>query len=403
MTVKVTQYVKSTIHELDCPKVVLGRKAGRRPCGPGCRNVFDGWQAHIRVRLPDGRFIEEKKKIPLSGGGKTAAERWARDREVQIVAQGGLEKQVRKEVPTLAEFAPRYIEEGARAKRQKPSTIVQKQRVIDYYLIPRFGSTPLDRIDDARVAKFQAELASLRAKTVNNILCVLSTLIKAALKWKVIDSIPCTIEPLKVQETEIEFYEPEVYEHLVAVARRIDPRIELLVLLGGDAGLRCGEIIALEQGDVDYERGFIHIQRSEWEGHVTPPKNGRSRRVDLTRRLAAALKSNRHLRGDRVLWRDDGFPKVTQVLLAKWMRRVQRHAGVEVTGGLHILRHTFCSRLAMAGAPALAIKEQAGHASIMTTQRYMHLSPKAKRRAVELLDEMVGEKMETAQGSVKNP
>ena len=57
----------------------------------------------------------------------------------------------------------------------------------------------------------------------------------------------------------------------------------------------------------------------------------------------------------------------------------------------------------MAGASAIAIKEQAGHVSIMTTQRYMHLSPKAKRRAVELLDEMVGEVMETAQGSTKNP
>ena len=104
-----------------------------------------------------------------------------------------------------------------------------------------------------------------------------------------------------------------------------------------------------------------------------------------------------------MLWRDDGFPKVTQVLLAKWMRRVQHRAGVEVTGGIHILRHSFCSRLAMAGAPALAIKEQAGHASLMTTQRYMHLSPKAKRRAIELLDEMVGDNKETAQESAKNP
>jgi len=83
-------------------------------------------------------------------------------------------------------------------------------------------------------------------------------------------------------------------------------------------------------------------------------------------------------------------------------------AGVEVTGGIHILRHTFCSRLAMAGAPALAIKELAGHQSLATTQRYMHLSPKAKESAVKLLegvrfDRTPGDIMETAQGSVKNP
>jgi site-specific recombinase XerD len=74
--------------------------------------------------------------------------------------------------------------------------------------------------------------------------------------------------------------------------------------------------------------------------------------------------------------RRDEYEKVTGVLLAKWMRRAQRRAGLEVTGGLHILRHTSCSRLAMAGAPALAIKELAGHTSLTTTMRYMHLSPR---------------------------
>jgi Phage integrase family/Phage integrase, N-terminal SAM-like domain len=44
-------------------------------------------------------------------------------------------------------------------------------------------------------------------------------------------------------------------------------------------------------------------------------------------------------------------------------------------GNLHILRHTFCSRLAMLGVPAKAIQELAGHQSLTTTQRYMHLSP----------------------------
>ncbi len=78
--------------------------------------------------------------------------------------------------------------------------------------------------------------------------------------------------------------------------------------------------------------------------------------------------------------------QITGVLLVKWMRRAQRLAGLKVTGGLHVLRHTFCSRLAMAGAPALAIKELAGHTSLTTTMRYMHLSPSAKSAAIQLLN-----------------
>ena len=55
--------------------------------------------------------------------------------------------------------------------------------------------------------------------------------------------------------------------------------------------------------------------------------------------------------------------------------------------GVHVLRHTFCSHLAMRGAPARAIQELAGHANLSATQRYMHLSPAAITDAIRLLDQ----------------
>src|SRR4029453_4948990 len=53
----------------------------------------------------------------------------------------------------------------------------------------------------------------------------------------------------------------------------------------------------------------------------------------------------------------------------------------------HRLRHTFCSHLAMRGAPARAIQELAGHMDLATTQRYMHLIPAAIEGAIRLLDQ----------------
>ena len=44
---------------------------------------------------------------------------------------------------------------------------------------------------------------------------------------------------------------------------------------------------------------------------------------------------------------------------------------VMLKSGVHILRHTFCSHLAMRGAPVRAIQELAGHQDLGTTQRYM--------------------------------
>lgn len=345
------------------------------------------WVVDIIVRLPDGRKLRERTRISISS--KSAAKRWGEERERHIAVHGN---EVREEIPTLAVFAARYIEEHARANRQKPSTIIQKERIIEHYLKPRLGSRKLSDISDADVQRLKADLKDRNAKTVNNVLTVLNTMLKCGVKWRVLERMPATVELVKVDRvTEAKFYEPHEYERLVVAALSIDRRIYLFVLLGGDAGLRCGEIIALEQSDVDFKRGVLTVRRSEWEGHVSSPKGRRDRKVRLTARLRDALLANKHLRGDRVMWRDDVDHtgkqlKVTQVLLAKWMCRAQRKAGLKVTGGIHILRHTFCSRLAMAGATPVAISTMAGHASLSTTQRYLHLSPAAMDQAIALLD-----------------
>ena len=80
---------------------------------------------------------------------------------------------------------------------------------------------------------------------------------------------------------------------------------------------------------------------------------------------------------------DEGEP-LTQKIVQVTMRRAARRANVKA--GVHILRHTFCSHLAMRGAPARAIQELAGHEDLATTQRYMHLSPAAIDSAIRLLD-----------------
>ncbi len=163
-------------------------------------------------------------------------------------------------------------------------------------------------------------------------------------------------------------------------SRRRTPRSAtayLIVLLGGEAGLRCGEMMALEWSDVDLGKRQLCVQRSDWKGHVTATKGGRLRYVPLTVRLATALREHRHLRGARVLCQRDGSP-LTQKIVQDHVRRAARRAQL-AKSGVHRLRHTFCSHLAMRGAPARAIQELAGHQDLTTTQRYMHLSPGGDR------------------------
>jgi integrase len=342
----------------------------------------NGWEVDITFRLPDGRRHRERCKAPVYS--KSGALRWGQDRERHLL-QHGPEPRQKQEVPTLKEFAGRFIEGYAVANRQKPSGIAAKQTILDVHLVPALGTKRLDEITNEDIQRLKHRLKGRAPKTVNNVLTVLSVLLKKAVEWGVMHQMPCTIRLLKVQKPSMGFYDFDEYESLIEAAKDSGSVPHVVVLLGGDAGLRCGEMIGLEWTDVDFAKRQLCVQRSEWRGHVNTPKGGRLRYVPMTVRLATALREHRHLKSARVLCADDGSP-LTQDTVGDHVRRAARRANVSVSGA-HRLRHTFCSHLAMRGAPARAIQELAGHQDPMTTQRYMHLSPAAIEGAIRLLEQ----------------
>jgi hypothetical protein len=65
----------------------------------------------------------------------------------------------------------------------------------------------------------------------------------------------------------------------------------------GGPGSTRDYTVALEWTDIDFRRSFLHVNRAEWEGHIGTPKGGHARTVNMTSRLAAALKAHRHPEG----------------------------------------------------------------------------------------------------------
>jgi integrase len=266
----------------------------------------------------------------------------------------------------------------------KPSEQNAKRRMLKHQLLPAFGAMRLVAITMHPVEKLKADLLAKgkSRKLVNNVLACLRKMLRYAQEIGVLETVP-RIKALKVPPQKFDFLTFEELSRVLEVTKGERQWLALL-LVGADAGLRQGEMVALEWGDVDLVSGTITVRRSSWRGIIGSPKSGCDRKLPMTTRLRAALKAHRHLRSDRVFCREDGSPLTAGAIqCAVW--RIAKRSGLR-TIGTHVLRHTFCSHLAMRGAAPKAIQELAGHSTLAMTLRYMHLAPSALREAIELLN-----------------
>jgi len=149
--------------------------------------------------------------------------------------------------------------------------------------------------------------------------------------------------------------------------------LEPMFILSLDTGLRQGECRTLLWSDVDLKDNTVTV-RAEMA------KSGKPRMVPLSNRAVAALK----------LWQKQSaatgeiFPGATECWITNQWRTLSRRATLTDLRW-HDLRHSFGSRCARAGVPIMTIKALMGHASITTTQRYLHSTADDAKAAIALL------------------
>jgi site-specific recombinase XerD len=69
-------------------------------------------------------------------------------------------------------------------------------------------------------------------------------------------------------------------------------------------------------------------------------------------------------------------------------RKARKAAGLNGTGvTIHTLRHTFASNLVMAGVDLITVQQYGGWSDLEMVQRYAHLSPHHKTKAIEKIAE----------------
>ncbi len=159
----------------------------------------------------------------------------------------------------------------------------------------------------------------------------------------------------------------------------LDRRNVAILALMAKAGLRVGEVVALETTDVELNA------RSGW-ATVRMGKGNKTRRVPLNGDVRRALQDYLAVRPDvhtkQLFVSRTGEPlsaRDVQRLVAELARRARIQGKVTP----HTLRHTFATRLIERGADVATVAALLGHESIATTSRYLHPSEARLAEAVE--------------------
>lgn len=295
------------------------------------RRIRQKWYVDFRFQHADGRTERVRKRSPIQS--KAGAEEFERKLRTALLEPAGV---ARKEVPKFSEYASEFMQTYAVANN-KPSEQASKASMLKHHLLPAFGKMRLDEIKAHPIEMLKAELLAkgISRKRVNNVLACLGKMLRYAHEIELVGTVP-RIRLLKIAPQKFDFLTFDEYLRLIE-ATKADRERQAIVLVGGDAGLRQGEMIALEWGDVDLVAGMLTVRRSAWRGIVGAPKGGRERKIPLTARLALVLKAHRHLRSDRVFCRSDGSP-LTQSAIEAALRFSCKRAGLRVIGS-HALRH----------------------------------------------------------------
>jgi integrase len=322
----------------------------------------------IRYADATGHIRREK------AGTKSVALTLYRKRKTEILEGKKLPENLRRASVAFEEIA-RDTLEFSRATKVREAYRIDRWHMET--LLRWFRNHCASDLNPQEIERRLNELAAEGRKpaTVNRYRTLLSLTFSLAVRNCKVASNPVRFVKRRKENNErVRFLEDEEEISLRTKIRRFYPMHEAEFDLALHTGMRRGEQYGLRWQDVDFKRGIITIPRS---------KHGEVRHIQINSVARAALQSLQQF-GDGLGYVCPRFQGLQSREARGWFNQVLGHAKVQ-NFRWHDLRHTFASRLVMAGVPLRAVQVLMGHKRIETTLRYSHLGEAHLREAVERL------------------
>jgi integrase len=328
---------------------------------PGKRGVT--WR--IRYRDAAGADVVETLGKASDGWNRKKAEAELRERMVKVERKGW-----ERPKPTLfADYARKWFEEGPNRRRWKPATIAA-YRYVEERLVDGFGAMPLASIRPRDVAAWVGAHKQ-GASIVSRDLAILHAIFDSAEREELVDSNPAKrIERPRQPKRKWRLLEPH---EVPAVAKAFtDARARRVFLTLALTGLRRSELERLCWGHVNLLEGTLRVVESKSEeGERLIALSPILVRELGEQFVASPFKADR----DFVFAHPELGNHVDDQFYRRHFRAALKSAGItDHVRTFHDMRHTALTNLAATGASPIAVMATAGHRSMQTTKRYLHLA-----------------------------
>jgi integrase len=284
-----------------------------------------------------------------------------------------------------------------------PKTLERYQELAEHQIIPHLGVIKLKKLTPEHVQSWHGTLmGGLSARTIGHAHRLLRLVLQSAVKNRSLSrNVAAVHSPPKVEDRELEILSaaqiPEVLSKLEG--HTLYP----IAALALATGVRRGELLGLQWGDVDLDRGTLRIERSVEETkaglRIKPPKTKRGRRNIGLPLDAVTLLRNHKIR-QLELRLQVGLGNITPTTLVfgtvegklsspdnlsrDWRRTCNARKLPRVS--FHALRHTHVSMLIRKGVDILTISRRLGHSkAAVTLDVYGHLIDGADEAAANAI------------------
>ena len=359
------------------------------------------------------------KRASRRVGDKQAAEKVASKIRAQLqLGQFNLEEKRGKPIPLFKHCAQAWIEITVPATC-KESTESDYQAILDNHVNPFFEDLKINEITEGKIKEllFSKVNAGKAGSTVSHIKNVVSGILNQAvdddlilanpalnLGNKFMKKINAAIESRKVSNGNEGKGEPDPLTQkelkllLDKVQKHYSEHYPLFLLLAR-TGIRVGEALGLQWGDIDFNGRFINLKRSLSRGKITTLKGKRGRLVDMSLQLAETMKAHmvksqeKGMKlglGDHPEYvftnRLGGFVDVNNWRRRVFVKTLEKAKLRQIR--IHDLRHSYATLRISKGDNIADVSNQLGHFSeTFTMKSYYHWIPGKKKAEVDELDD----------------